>query len=611
MKSAYVGNLKSNAGRSGLVFDEDITNRWYYAAIVYTPPANVADLTATGTYEFYFGDKSVSATYRLMKDPVDVCRFGAGINGSSARYLRNTDGTMETAFDEIFIFTNALSAAEVAYVREHSRPADDFSAEWAVAAGGVLDLLGTTNQIVKGYGTVKTARGLVLSPTNDAYFGGAVAGNGLAVAADAVVTQTLSGVSSYDGRTVVKGGTLLIQPQTKVPDALKNGLIGYWTFDDPDDPGYDLSGFGNHLSPTSADAFDAPVASEAPGGGRMMRYDFAGQETDSRMVWRTSMTVNGLDKTQTDYGCSVSVAVWARLSPDWGGENYRTGVAGFSGDPGTGIGFNTKNLKSSREITFGNRSCNNAGSYKPSEALDDALHLYVLTYDVGLIGTEASDKVASFYFDGNFISGTASYKSGKLACNGCFEVGGSIYSTSSSFAGVIDQAMLFNRALSEEEVAQLQAFGQHPAPTDATGVLPTTTVLEVRSGATAAFENANETVAGLTGAGAVGLTARAKLAVTGTMGFTGTVSGAGKLALGANLKWETPVDEKGAALAGTHTFFTVPAAMLEEYSTAGWTLAAPLRARGTTFKFVAHDNGDDTVTFKVTVTNPGLVILFR
>ena len=49
--------------------------------------------------------------------------------------------------------------------------------------------------------------------------------------------------------------------------------------------------------------------------------------------------------------------------------------------------------------------------------------------------------------------------------------------------------------------------------------------------------------------------------------------------------------------------------MLDKYSTEKWTAVAPLR-RGGEFHLVAIENGGD-VTFRATVTNPGLTILFR
>lgn len=599
MNEVYVGNLQQYKGRSKITLSADVTNRWYHVAIVYQPPTDIADPAATGVYKFYLDGKSVTAEYRLLKEAVEVCCFGLGKNGTASRALRSNVGTMETAFDELFIFQRALSDEEVAYVRDNSRPPDDFSAEWTVEGDGRLELLGTTNQIVRGYGEVDTNQGLSLTPTNDTYFAGRVTGGGLSVSTASSATQTLAGVSSYSGKTVVKGGTLLVSPITKrIPASLAANAIAYWTLDDPDDVGKDVSGYGNDLTlHHEGDLYATSKPSDIAGFGKML--DFPGETATN--YYSSSGVLNGLTVTQYENckGAKFSVSAWFKL------ENAASSIrSGFFAMNDCGI-----RLDNRTDLYFGNQGKLKLASLQ-STMIDGAWHHLVMVADPEK--ADATDEQTNFvyqlYYDGVAVGNTWQFKDN--IGNYAFVLAGGTTSTGRGrLDGQIDDVSVFNRVATADEVAALYAMGTVSTPTDATGVLPSTTVLEVRSGATAAFENANETVAGLTGAGAVDLTARSRLAVTDTMGFTGTVSGAGKLALGANLKWETPVDEKGCALAGKYTYFTVPAAMLDAYSTENWTTVAPLR-RGGEFHVVAVENGDD-VTFRATVTNPGLMIIFR
>ena len=539
----------------------------------------------------------------LVSDDEGLLIGGALSNGANKRFLRSGN-----LVDEVMIFDKALSDDEVAWVAEHTKPYE-FSAGWDVSDEGSLDLYGSLGHMIRGYGCVTADSVLSLTNDADAYFGGTIDGNGLVYdPSTTTATQVLSGASMYVGKTEVKAGTLLVQPLPQVPAALKDGLIGFWTFDDPKNYGRDLSGTGNHLYP-SADVFSEPVPSEVPGGGRMMDFPFDSEEAAThRWVLRTKNVPIGLEGAATgDIGTNVSIVVWARPRPPFAVN--RTGLFGFSNCKGPALSFANQN--EAKTLTFGQRDVGGAGSWSAPASIVDSVHMFAVTYDVSLADTADKDRVTKLYYDGEFKANKASYKSGIKAANGKFALGESVFAggADGSVRAYFDQAMLYNRPLTASEIGQLYAFGRHPVPTSATGVLPAATELAVSSGATAAFENANETVAAISGAGTIVLAASAKLTVTGTVGFTGAATGAGKLALGDDLAWAVETDEKGCARAGKYTYFTVPAAMLDEYSTANWTTAAPLR-RGGEFHVVAIENGDD-VTFKATVTNPGLMILVR
>lgn len=614
--SLSAGNWANDAGIPGAKAPtinalEDIRGRWLHLAAVYSYDG----ATDTGMAKTYVdGVEKATTTYAgglVFTNAVGALDPNAAVIIGGARYQNYFRQWSAGNMDEVMLFDKALSAEEVKWIKDNSLPYE-FSAGWNLNDGSSLCLYGSLGHLIRGYGLVTADWELSLTNDVDAYFGGMIAGGGLVFEPTvSSVTQTLSGVSTFAGKTEVMAGTLLVQPKAEIPIALRPGLIGHWTFDDPKDPGKDLSGSGNTLYPSIDGVFDEPIVSELAGGGRMMRFPFGstGVNPDGRAVWTTRSWVKGLTNTVTDCGCSVTMAVWARAAEDWGEYNYRTGVVGFENTPGTGIGFNQK-AGPVKAVTYGNRDINAGGSYSLSEGAEAAFHMYVLVYDLDLVDQAESNRVARFYLDGELKSTKASYRHGKLNCSGNFQVGGSICSEQRSFAGDIDQVFLFNRALSDEEVASLYAFGCHATPLAATTTLPSTTDLVIAKGATVAFDNANETVRSVSGTGSMEILSTARLTVTDTVGFAGKVTGAGRLALGENLTWTVDSDERGCAKVGTYAYFSVPKAMLELSEADEWTVVPPPR-KSAKARVFSVDNGDGTVTFKATVEKMGFVLIYR
>ena len=614
--SLSVGNWANDAGIPGAKAPlinglEDIRGRWMHLAAVYSYDVT----TGTGTATTYVdGIQKAVTTYAgglVFTNAVGELDSSVGVVIGAARYENYFRQLSAGNMDEVMLFDKALSVEEVGWIKDNILPYE-FSAGWNLQDESSLYLYGSLGHLIRGYGLVTAERGLSLTNNVDAYFGGMIAGGGLVFDPTvSSVTQTLSGVSTFTGKTEVKSGTLLVQPKAEIPAALRPGLIGYWTFDDPKEPGKDLSGSGNTLYPSIDGVFGEPIVSEMAGGGRMMRYPFGstGINPNGRAVWMTRSYVKGITNTVTDCGCSVTMAVWARAAEDWYENNYRAGVVGFENTPGTGIGFN-RSTRPITAVTYGNRDINAGGTYSLPEGAETAFHMYVLVYDLDLVDQAESNRVARFYLDGELKSTKASYKHGKKNCSGNFQVGGSIYSESRSFAGGIDQVFLFNRALSDTEVAALYAFGQHAMLSSATTTLPPTTELIIGKGATVVFDNANERVSGVSGTGLIEILSTARLTIADTVGFAGTVTGTGKLALGGDLVWTVDSDERGCAQVGTYTYFSAPKAMLELPETAEWTVS-PLPRRPARARVFTVDNGDGTVAFKATVEKIGFVLIFR
>ena len=606
VKDKFAFGATSSAGLA----IESAESRWMHVALVYTPASGsvAAKLQLhsdgeSGTYTYANRPSENETTAGIsLTDETDVFLIGGAKYQVSGRFLGK-----DNVVDDVRVFSRALTADEVAWFRENTRPFE-FSAEWRVDAGGTLDLYGLSNQVVNGYGTVSTDVALTLAPTNDAYFGGTLSGGGLSVAAANAVTQTLSGVGAYSGKTVLASGTTVFRPPERLPAALADNLIGHWTFDDPLNPGRDLSGYGNNLFAATNVLFDT-IPSEVAGGGRSLDFSLT-DITDKQWVVQTDSNPIGLVKAN-DYGCAVTMAVWAKIRLPLG--TKRTGLAAFKDS--CSFGMSVENQSNAKVVTFGGRDVGGATGCTIADSDNDVtntVHLFVATFDPLLMVTDEKASAGTFYFDGvkKGVWGQ-NVDSSKITNNrwvgrGRFGLGYGVYATTGNINAIYDQAMLFNRALSAEEVAALHQFGQHGTPTAATGVLPAATELEIGAAAKAVFENANETVAGLSGGGALELAASARLAVTDTFAFTGTVQGAGRLVLGESLSFVMP-----HAGEGTFSIVTAPAGVLQlPASLDAWTAEGVPAKAVTVFRLVA-DAQAGTETLVATVFKRGFIVIVK
>ena len=584
---------------------ESAESRWLHVALVYTPAsdttaANVKLYSDGESNQYYYVNRpsqnETTEGISLTSD-TDVFVIGGAYYQTAGRYLKSGN-----VVDDVRVFSRALTEDEVAWFRENTKPCD-FSAEWRVDAGGTLDLYGASNQVVNGYGAVNADVGLTLAPTNDAYFGGTVSVNGgdLAVATANAATQTLAGACAYPGKTVFR-------PAASLPGTLSNGLIGYWTFDDPLDPGRDLSGRGNDLFATTNVLFDT-VASEVGGGGRAL--DFSRTDiTNARYYVLTDGSPSGLTRAN-DYGCAVTIAVWAKVRIPFG--LNRTGLAAFSDNCGFGMSF--ESMTSAKTLVFGGRDVGGATSCTLADsdaAITNTVHFYVATFDPLLAVTENAASAGKFYFDGVKMGDwggaiDASKIAARYVGRGRFGLGCGVYAgTGNNINALYDQVMLFNRALSAEEITALHQFGQHGTPAAATGLLPCGTELEIGAGARAVFENANETVAGLSGGGALEIGASARLEVTNSFAFAGTVQGEGKLVLGEELSFVPP-----QAGEGSFGIVTASAGVLQlPASLAGWKVEGAPEGVVPSFRLAA-DAQAGTETLIASVFKRGVIISFR
>ena len=576
--------------------------KWIHIAVVHKP----------GTSDkYYVGDnKSNSVTaYSLNPSFVDSVYFGfsrGNTSGTSGRYLCNITGTTQTVIDEIFVFTNALTDAEVAFVREHSTPTE-FSAKWQIDEGGTLGVAGVEPQEVNGYGALVAPEGITLAPTSESYFGGTIESAYLALdAASSAVTQTLAGASSYAGGTTVETGTLVVRPEPTVPAALQNGLVGFWTFDDPLNAGRDLSGCGNDMS---VNASLGCVTAPNEGGGKAIDFNQSGLA--NRWLAKTQTAPfdsNGETPAHTN-GWPLTMAVWTQTRVPFNAA--KAGIAAFESRCAFGMAY--PNATYARRLSFGGRNNVGAGNWDADSddeigtaLVTNAVHCYVLTFD------PVASKIV-FFFDGvqkRSIDYTYNVYNGQPQWPGAgnFQIGAGYQSGTSQayYNGLVDQAMLWNRPLSTEEVAALYAFGLHTVPASATGAIPSSTELDIAQGAAAVFENANETVAGIGGAGTLEISSSAVLAVTDTFSATGTATGGGRLVLGSSLELESP-----SAGEGLKEFLTAPAGMIQlPGSTDNWTVSGT-GISNPSASFRLRNNGDGTETLTCRIGTAATVLCVR
>ena len=503
-------------GKRDFTLTEENTpqDRWVHVAFCFTPNGTwQEDLSVSNaTVSLYFdGVHRGTASDILNTGESPYLLFGSGYGPTSAGASTSTD----TIFDEIMIFDKALSADEVAWVAENTRPYE-FSAGWDISSSGLLDIAGICPQTVRGLGTVTNFEGLTLSPTASTHFGGTVQGASLTLDAASSVTQTLSSAIACTGTTTVASGTLKIDPARAIPQ-LENTLVAYYSCDDPDNPGRDDSGNGNNLGPAVADAYNSYVFEDGAVAGGAIRFPATGGEVHG---YKSSGTLNGFTVGVDN---SFVIAAWVRVD----GHSYREGFFCFE----TSSGWRLNNDMTNHKATYyGDTSYMISYSFA-SSVLNGMWRHLALVYNASPDENESCYKV---FVDGVLVgSGTKVNPATKHAAQ-AFRIGRGPTTISSGdngygFNGAIDEVFVLNGA-NTNDVAKLYNYRRAAFDAaNAAAVLPENTTLTVETGATLVITNSIENVRELRGGGTVDIAAGSKLSVRKISRFTGRVVGGGSL----------------------------------------------------------------------------------
>lgn len=564
--------------------------RWIHAALVVEP---------CGTWQEDGSVKNVSVTlyadgvkhgptqYVLNAGESPILCLGTGYGKTS----KNAAPLADTIIDEVQIYDAALTADEVHYVAEQTKPLE-FSAGWEVMQGGRLELGTVKTQSVWGVGTVADTQPLHLAETVGSVFSGTIEGTGLVIENEAGVSTTLAGANAYTGETHVVSGMLRVDTglSADVPD-FAGELLAYYPMDDVRHPGLDYSGKGNSVERIKTDGDRSRVtydsAKTVAGGALDFPLDGTQTSSDGYKCGYSTVGLNGFTDGADN---SFAVGGWVRVNE----HHYREGFFGWGN-----YGIRLNNAAAHNFVYFGDTG--NQGSYTlPVGRFDDHVWRHVaLVYDSQPVDANYAFR---FFIDGVEVAHHAR-NSGKNFKHGCeqFYVGRSLSApgpdNTNYFDGQLDEIFVVKGADTNDVAKMYNHRRAAFAAANAKNILPATTTLTVDDGATADFVRAAETVAGLAGAGTVCLAADSSLSVSSSCGFTGTVTGEGVLTLGENLVWETDDAEPGV-----YTYFAVPEGF-QLPDTSNWTFS-PAKRR--TASWAVRDG-----RIVMTLEKNGLILLFK
>ncbi|MCX7966124.1 MAG: LamG domain-containing protein [Syntrophorhabdaceae bacterium] len=203
----------------------------------------------------------------------------------------------------------------------------------------------------------------------------------------------------------------------------KAELVGFWRFNDPNNLGFDASGYGNHGAVMYSKVQYTP---EGISGGSA--YFFEGsRDVTAGIIVKNSESLN--IKTG-----EITITAWVKLD----GNNIDNGNAVISkccepyalfawlGSPANGI-----SAVISSEVVFSGYSITNG-----------IWHHIAVTYDGSTV---------RFYHNGSSVA-TKPFQKGLSIDSGELYIGASPHGASEDFSGMIDEVRVYNKALSDSEI---------------------------------------------------------------------------------------------------------------------------------------------------------------
>jgi autotransporter-associated beta strand protein len=399
---------------------------WHHVAIVYS-----------GNIYTYYLDGAVIDDYTLS----------APLNVSSGNFRLGAQSTSTSTFkglmDDFLVAGNAFTWEQIQALRAAGEvPAVDTAADLLppsaaveIAYNGKLRVAGDqTLASLSGAGAaggVELSGGatLAVGRVNDPShrFSGSVSGDGTLVKTGASSTLALS------GRVTATGGVQLAEGTLALANRLPPGLQAYYRFDDAGDLGKDSSGHGYDLAPSNGPAYASGL--------------FGGAASFSA-ARRTCFVSTVFPATVPTGNQSYTMAVWCNLAE--GGNATGMPVYWGKGNNSSG-GSALFRFDSASMIMVANMANNwllGPGYNLATDAPDGGWHHIACTYD----GATRERRV---FFNGLPASSVLT-NAWDLTIDGqMFWLGGAPYGTANFYDGLLDEVMIFDRALDADEVADV------------------------------------------------------------------------------------------------------------------------------------------------------------
>ena len=507
-------------GENDYVSDQAATSlmdgNWHHVAVTFDP----------GTCERVFyvdgaelSRKSATVTVRNI-DASRPVYVGAG------KYNNNFIGQM----DDLMVFDKTLSPADIALLAGRRTGAAARTA-FSPAGGAIRLESGATISFkhaeesfasISGRGTLGLYDSVATvapaaAATNEV---GRLAGDGTLVK-DGAGTLALSRLQDAGGKLDVRAGDVT----AKGPAAgLKDHLLAWWTFDDPENPGADASGNGMTVQCLQSKFNDAIYYDTWSWPNRFLTTGGAAYFDGNNQRYLVLADKANEAKLPSGGNPAFTVAMW--INPDsnvgnnagfcyWGSKPHASKTSfGFRFNGGTQI--------NPWIYSGGDLKWTIPGDFK-TKTVPDGWHHIAFSVNDG-------DHARTLYVDG---VGVASTKNTTVlaipATNFC--LGFDVSQTGSGFKGYMDDVMIFDKALSADEI---RAVMQGVALEEPAGGMAAATA----SGTSFEVTDGQVAFSGLAATGTVSVAAAAEALFTGGENvLAGAVGGAGRLAVtnGASL----------------------------------------------------------------------------
>ncbi|NLG02100.1 MAG: hypothetical protein GX565_18395 [Lentisphaerae bacterium] len=288
----------------------------------------------------------------------------------------------------------------------------------AGAAGGVY---------MQNGGTLTVNGGATVTST---VFRSGIIGNGGFVKSGKDYTLTLSGGHTYTGATEVQEGKLILGSGLDV-----EGLQAYYRFNDVAQLGKDSSGNGYHLTPNNSPVF---VAAGKDGGAA--QFSTINKDMLVADVFPASLPTGNSSYTMTAW-CNPSSGNTKGMPVYWGATGTSVG--------GSGVIFRFESATQIMVSNFGNNEFVNVGYDLFGDAQNGGWHHFACTYD-------GATRTRRVYIDG-VLKYTGTRTTDLVVSAQVFQLGGAPYSTANYYDGLLDEVMIFNRALYGGDIQRVMA----------------------------------------------------------------------------------------------------------------------------------------------------------